>query len=93
MVPGGIGFWKLKAWKVDWMGREKINIIEADGGSMHRRLFNVPNLALSREKNLVLILLAILVALVLWNSFWLLWRVALFVVTVYVIYHILKHYL
>jgi len=60
---------------------------------MHRRLFSMPNLALSREKNLVLILLAILVALVLWNSFWLLWRLALFVVTVYVIYHVLKHYL
>jgi hypothetical protein len=76
---------------MNWQG--KINIVEADGVSMHRRLFNVPNLALSREKNLVLILLAILVALVLWNSFWLLWRLALFAVTVYVIYHILKHYL
>jgi hypothetical protein len=76
---------------MNWQG--KINIVEADVGNMHRRLFNVPNLALSREKNLVLILLAILVALVLWNSFWLLWRLALFAVTVYVIYHILKHYL
>jgi hypothetical protein len=77
---------------LNW-AREKINIIEAFGVSMHRRLFNVPNLALSREKNLVLILLAILVALVLWNSFWMLWRLALFAVTVYAIYHVLKHYL
>ncbi|VVB64978.1 Uncharacterised protein [uncultured archaeon] len=60
---------------------------------MQRRLFNMPNPALGREKNLVLILLAILGALVLWNSFWLLWRLALFAVTVYVIYHVLKHYL
>ena len=60
---------------------------------MQRRLFNMPHPALSREKNLVLILLAILVALVLWNSFWLLWRLALFAVTVYAIYHVLKHYL
>jgi len=49
-------------------------------------LFNMPNPAMSREKNLVLILLAILVALVLWNSFWLLWRLALFAVMVYIIY-------
>ncbi|MCX6668802.1 MAG: hypothetical protein NTV25_03220 [Methanothrix sp.] len=60
---------------------------------MHRRLFNMPHPALSRERNLVLLLLAILVALVLWNSFWLLWRLALFAVTVYVIYLVLKHYL
>jgi len=53
----------------------------------------MPNPALSREKNLVLMLLAILVALVLWNSFWLLWRLALFAFTVYLIYHVLKHYL
>jgi len=48
--------------------------------------------ALSREKNLVLILLAILVALVLWNTFWWLVRLMLFVVIVYAIYLILKHY-
>lgn len=47
---------------------------------------------MSREKNLVLVLLAILVALILWNSFWFLWRIAIFVVTVYVIYLLLKHF-
>ncbi len=51
----------------------------------------MPQLRLSREKNLVLVLLAVLVALVLWNSFWLLWRITLFAVTVYVIYLVLKH--
>ncbi len=47
---------------------------------------------MSREKNLVLILLAILVALVLWNTFWGLVHVALFVVIVYAIYQVLKYY-
>ena len=49
--------------------------------------------AMSRERNLGLILLAILVTLVLWNSFWLLWRLAIFAVMVYVIYQLLKHYI
>jgi hypothetical protein len=49
--------------------------------------------AMTREKNLVLILLAVLVAIVLWNSFWLLWRLAVFALIVYVIYLLLKHYL
>lgn len=53
----------------------------------------MPQPALSREKNLVLILLAILVALVLWNSFWFIWRIAIFAVTVYIIYQVLKHYI
>ncbi|MDD1755080.1 MAG: hypothetical protein AB9879_12740 [Methanothrix sp.] len=60
---------------------------------MHRRIFNMPQPTLSREKNLILILLAILVALVLWNSFWFIWRIAIFAVTVYIIYQVLKHYL
>jgi len=60
---------------------------------MPKRIFTMPHSSLSREKNLVLILLAILVALVLWNSFWLLWRIAIFAVTVYIIYQLLKHYL
>jgi uncharacterized membrane protein YbaN (DUF454 family) len=47
---------------------------------------------MSREKNLILILMAILVALVLWNAFWWLMRVALFVVIVYIIYLVLKRY-
>jgi hypothetical protein len=47
---------------------------------------------MSREKNLMLILMAILVALVLWNAFWWLMRVALFVVIVYIIYLVLKRY-
>jgi len=59
---------------------------------MHRRFFNLPRHAMSREKNLMLILMAILVALVLWNAFWWLMRVALFIVIVYIIYLVLKRY-
>jgi hypothetical protein len=47
---------------------------------------------MSREKNLMLILMAILVALILWNAFWWLMRVALFVVIIYIIYLVLKRY-
>lgn len=46
-----------------------------------------------REKNLALILIAILVTLILWNSFWLLWRLALFAIIAYIVYQILKQYL
>jgi len=59
---------------------------------MHSRIFGLPQPVMSREKNLVLILLAVLVALVLWNAFWWLMRIAIFVVVVYIIYLILKHY-
>ena len=59
---------------------------------MHSPIFSLPQPAMSREKNLVLILLAVLMALVLWNAFWWLMRIAIFVVVVYVIYLILKHY-
>jgi len=59
---------------------------------MHSRILGLPQPVMSREKNLVLILLAVLVALVLWNAFWWLMRVAIFVVVVYIIYLILKHY-
>ncbi len=59
---------------------------------MQRRNFSLPRPALSREKNLVLILLAILTAVILWNTFWWLMRIVLFVVIVYAIYQILKHY-
>ncbi|NMC10962.1 MAG: hypothetical protein GYA39_08330 [Methanothrix sp.] len=59
---------------------------------MQWRKYGLRQPALSREKNLVLILLAILVALVLWNTFWWLVRLMLFVVIVYAIYQILKHY-
>jgi hypothetical protein len=59
---------------------------------MHRRILGLPQPSMSREKNLVLILLAVLVALVLWNAFWWLMRIAIFVVVVYIIYLILKHY-
>jgi hypothetical protein len=59
---------------------------------MHRGNFSLPSPGLSREKNLVLILLAILVALVLWGTFWWLMRIALFVVVVYIIYLVLKQY-
>ena len=60
---------------------------------MHRRNFSLPRPALSREKNLVLILLAVLTAVLLWNTFWWLMRIVLFVVVVYTIYQILKHYI
>lgn len=59
---------------------------------MQRRNFSLPRPALSREKNLVLILLAVLTAVILWNTFWWLMRIVLFVVVVYTIYQILKHY-
>jgi len=59
---------------------------------MQRRNFSLPRPALSREKNLVLILLAVLTAVILWNTFWWLMRIVLFVVVVYAIYQILKHY-
>jgi len=60
---------------------------------MHRRIFNINDPKVNREKNLVLILLAVLVALVLWSSFWFLVKLALFGVTVFVIYTLLKRYL
>ena len=47
---------------------------------------------MSREKNLVLILLAVIVALILWNSFWSLAQLALFIAIVYMIYYALKRY-
>lgn len=59
---------------------------------MHRRNFSLPRPSLSREKNLVLILLAILTGLILWNTFWWLMRIVLFVVVVYIIYQVLKQY-
>lgn len=59
---------------------------------MPRQIYKLSEAAMSREKNLVLILLAILVALILWNSFWSLARLALFVAIVYSIYQTLKHY-
>jgi hypothetical protein len=54
--------------------------------------FSLPRPSLSREKNLVLILLAILTGLILWNTFWWLMRIVLFVVVVYIIYQVLKQY-
>ncbi len=60
---------------------------------MHRRIFNAPQSTMRREKNLALILIAILVTLILWNSFWLLWRLALFAIIAYIVYQILKQYL
>jgi hypothetical protein len=59
---------------------------------MHRGNFRLPKPGLSREKNLVLILLAILVALVLWGTFWWMVRLALFIVIVYIIYLVLREY-
>jgi uncharacterized membrane protein YbaN (DUF454 family) len=59
---------------------------------MQWRKYGLQQPAMSREKNLVLLLLAILVALILWNSFWLIWRIAIFLVAVFVIYELLKHY-
>jgi hypothetical protein len=60
---------------------------------MHRQIFHFDEPELNREKNLVLILLAVLAALVLWSSFWLLVKLALFGATVFVIYTLLKRHL
>ncbi len=60
---------------------------------MHRGRYRLPGSGLSREKNLILILLAVLAALILWNTFWWLARIALFVVIVYIIYLVLREYL
>ena len=60
---------------------------------MHRGRYRLPGSGLSREKNLILILLAVLAALVLWNTFWWLARITLFVVIVYIIYLVLREYL
>ena len=43
-----------------------------------------------REKNLLLILLAALIAILLWNSIWALIQLAVFLAAVYVIYTVLK---
>jgi hypothetical protein len=59
---------------------------------MNRRIFDLPTSGQSRERKLLLILLAVLIALVLWNSIWLLWRLAVFAVIVYAVYILLKHY-
>lgn len=60
---------------------------------MHGAKFKLPRSGMSREKNLILILLALLAALVLWNTFWWLARIALFIVIVYIIYLVLREYL
>ena len=59
---------------------------------MPRRIYKLQQSAMSREKNLVLILLAVIVALILWNSFWSLAKLALFIAIVYLIYYALKQY-
>ena len=59
---------------------------------MPRRIYKLQQTAMSREKNLVLILLAVIVALILWNSFWSLAKLALFIAIVYLIYYALKQY-
>ncbi|MGB7570348.1 MAG: hypothetical protein WBL87_01170 [Methanothrix sp.] len=60
---------------------------------MHGGNFKLPRSGMSREKNLILILMALLAALVLWNTFWWLARIALFIVIVYIIYLVLREYL
>jgi hypothetical protein len=70
-----------------------INTTIVDPQDMHRGNFRMPRPGLSREKNLVLILLAILVGLILWGTFWWLARIALFIVIVFIIYQVLKEYL
>jgi uncharacterized membrane protein len=64
---------------------------------MSRRIFDFPSSGLSREKNLVLILIAVLIALlfwnVLWNFIWLLLKLALFAFIVYLIYQVLKRHI
>ena len=59
---------------------------------MPRRIYKLQQTTMSREKNLVLILLAVIVALILWNSFWSLAKLALFIAIVYLIYYALKQY-
>ena len=61
--------------------------------SMNRRIFDLHTSGQSRERKLLLILLAALIALVLWNSIWLLLQLAVFAVIVYTVYILLKHYL
>ena len=60
---------------------------------MNRRIFDLHTSGQSRERKLLLILLAALIALVLWNSIWLLLQLAVFAVIVYAVYILLKHYL
>ena len=50
----------------------------------------IPRPFMSREKNLLLILLAFLIAFIFWSSFWLLARMAIFLVVVYLIYLLLR---
>jgi len=59
---------------------------------MDWRNYSLPSPGLSREKNLILILLSVLAAVLLWNTFWWLMRIVLFKVIVYIIYQVLKHY-
>jgi len=74
------------------MQRKTINNTIADEWGMDRRDYSLPSPRLSREKNLLLILLAILAAMLLWNAFWWLVRIVLFIAIVYIIYQILKRY-
>ena len=60
---------------------------------MPRRGYKLQQLGMSREKNLVLILLAVLVTLILWNSFWSLAKLALFLAVAYIVYQVLKLYI
>ncbi|HPW73510.1 MAG: hypothetical protein IPI63_09190 [Methanothrix sp.] len=60
---------------------------------MPRRGYKLQQLGMSREKNLVLILLAVLVTLILWNSFWSLAKLALFLAVAYIVYQVLKQYI
>jgi len=55
-------------------------------------MYKLQQPSMSREKNLMLILLAVIVALILWNSFWSLAKLALFIAIVYMIYYALKRY-
>lgn len=60
---------------------------------MPRRGYKLQQLGMSHEKNLVLILLAVLVTLILWNSFWSLAKLALFLAVAYIVYQVLKQYI
>jgi hypothetical protein len=57
---------------------------------MRWRRMGIPRPFMSREKNLLLILLAFLIAFIFWSSFWLLARMAIFLVVVYLIYLLLR---
>ena len=56
------------------------------------RMYTHQQPSISPAQDLVPILLAVIVALIIWNSFWSLAKLALFIAIVYMIYYALKRY-